>query len=155
MLGMYAEHYFEQIATGDESWFQYSSYSGSMFADSRESVVPRIRQDISGQQTMITIFFTRARLLVLEALSKGTKFNQDLLIMRYFQDCTMKRREFTQTRLLSVSVDMDNSMCHNCHKVCEKLAKRSIERAPHPPYSPDLSPCDFWLFGTQKHNMKD
>jgi hypothetical protein len=40
MLGMYAEHDFEGIATGDESWFQYSSYSDSMFADSRESVVP-------------------------------------------------------------------------------------------------------------------
>jgi hypothetical protein len=33
MLEIYAEHYFEGIATGDESWFQYSSYSDSMFAD--------------------------------------------------------------------------------------------------------------------------
>jgi hypothetical protein len=54
MLGMYAEHNSEGIATGDESWLQYFSYSDSMFADSRESVVPRVRQDISEQQTMIT-----------------------------------------------------------------------------------------------------
>jgi hypothetical protein len=46
---MYAEHNVEGIATGDESWFQYSSSSDSMFADSRESVVSRIRPDISGQ----------------------------------------------------------------------------------------------------------
>jgi hypothetical protein len=50
---------------------------------------------------------------------------------------------------------MDNSMCHNGHKISEKLAKGSIERAPHPLYSPDISPCDFWLFGILKHNMKD
>jgi hypothetical protein len=48
MLGMYTEHYFAGIATRDASWFQYSSYSDSMFADSRESVMPRIQQDISG-----------------------------------------------------------------------------------------------------------
>jgi hypothetical protein len=46
-------------------------------------------------------------------------------------------------------------MCHNGHKVSETLAQKSIERAPHPPYSPDTSSCDFWLFGMLKHNMKD
>jgi hypothetical protein len=44
LLGMYADHSFEGIATGDGFWFQYSSYSDSMFAGSRESVVPRIRK---------------------------------------------------------------------------------------------------------------
>jgi hypothetical protein len=50
LLGMHAEHHFEGIATEDEFWFQYSSYSDSMFARSRESVVPRIRRDISEQK---------------------------------------------------------------------------------------------------------
>jgi hypothetical protein len=55
---MYTEHNLEGIATGDEFWFQYSSYSDSMFAGSREGVAPRIRWDISRQKTMLTIFFT-------------------------------------------------------------------------------------------------
>jgi histone-lysine N-methyltransferase SETMAR len=37
----------------------------------------------------------------------------------------------------------------------EKLESRHIVRAPHPPYSPDLSPCDCWLFGFLKEKMKD
>jgi hypothetical protein len=40
MVGIDAEYAFEGIPTGDESWFQYSSYSDSMFADSREGAVP-------------------------------------------------------------------------------------------------------------------
>jgi hypothetical protein len=56
MLGMSAEHDFEGIAHGGESWFQYSSDSDSVFADSRERVVPRIRQDISGQKSIVAIF---------------------------------------------------------------------------------------------------
>jgi hypothetical protein len=75
LLGIYAEHNFKGIATGDESWFQYSSYSDSMFAGSRESVVPRIRRDIFGQKTLLPIFFLSRRLPVLKPLRKDTKFN--------------------------------------------------------------------------------
>jgi hypothetical protein len=115
---MYAQRHFEGIATGDESWFQYSSYSDSMFAGSRESLVPRIRGDISEQKTLVQIFFTSRRLLVLEARAKGTKFNQD-----YFTDAIFpgldneKRRISREERFPAFSVHMDNSMCHNDHKV--------------------------------------
>jgi hypothetical protein len=81
LLGMYAEHHFEGIATGDESWFQCSSYSDSMFASSRESVGPRIRRDISGQKTIIAIFCPSRRLLVLKVSPKSIKLNQN-----YFTD---------------------------------------------------------------------
>jgi hypothetical protein len=46
-------------------------------------------------------------------------------------------------------------MCYNGRKVLGKITQKSIERAPYPPYSPDINPCDFWLFGILKHNMKD
>ena len=28
-----------------------------------------------------------------------------------------------------------------------------IKRVPQPPYNPDLSPCDFWLFPKQKEKL--
>jgi transposase len=46
-------------------------------------------------------------------------------------------------------------MSHNDAKITEKLEKRHIARAPYPPYSPDLSPCDFWVFGILKQKMKE
>jgi hypothetical protein len=49
---------------------------------------------------------------------------------------------------------MDNSMCHNPRKISLKLEYNKIERAPHPAYSPDISPCDFWLFGLPKETLK-
>ena len=30
--------------------------------------------------------------------------------------------------------------------VTDYLTKIGIKRVRHPPYSPDLTPCDFWLF---------
>jgi hypothetical protein len=93
VLRRYAEHDLKGIATEDESWFRYSSDSDSIFTDSRESVMPRIRRDISASKIMIPIFFPSGRFLVLETLPKGAKFNQDDSLSAYFHDCIEKRRE--------------------------------------------------------------
>jgi hypothetical protein len=50
---------------------------------------------------------------------------------------------------------MDNSKCHNGHRVLDELPRLKILRAFHPPYSPDMSPCDFWMFGDFKRKQKD
>ena len=40
----------------------------------------------------------------------------------------------------------DNAPVHNSILVTDYLTKMGIKTVPHPPYSPDLTPCDFWLF---------
>ena len=40
----------------------------------------------------------------------------------------------------------DNAPVHNSILVTDYLTKMSIKTVPHPPYSPDLAPCDFCLF---------
>ena len=40
----------------------------------------------------------------------------------------------------------DNAPVHNSNLVTDYLIKMGIKTLPHPPYSPDLAPCDFWLF---------
>jgi hypothetical protein len=52
-------------------------------------------------------------------------------------------------------MQMDNSMCHNGHRVIDELGRLKILRVPHPPYSRDISPSDFWIFGDVKGNLKD
>ena len=39
----------------------------------------------------------------------------------------------------------DNTPVHNSILVTDYLTKMSIKTVPHPPYSPDLVACDFWL----------
>ena len=48
----------------------------------------------------------------------------------------------------------DNAPPHTAICVAEFLAEKSIPVVPHPPYSPDLAPCDFWLFPKMKMKMK-
>ena len=39
----------------------------------------------------------------------------------------------------------DNAPVHNSILVTDYLTKMGIKTVPHPPYSADLGPCDFWL----------
>jgi len=48
----------------------------------------------------------------------------------------------------------DNAPCHMVISVIEFLAKKCIPVVPQPPYSPDLSPCDFFLFPALKFYLK-
>jgi len=47
----------------------------------------------------------------------------------------------------------DNAPAHTAMSVQQFLAK-NMTVIPHPPYSPDLAPCDFFLFPRMKGQMK-
>ena len=49
----------------------------------------------------------------------------------------------------------DNAPVHNSILVTDYLTKMGIKTVSHPPYSPDLAPCDFWLFPKLKEKLRD
>lgn len=48
----------------------------------------------------------------------------------------------------------DNTPAHTSVAVTELLASKNVTVIPHPNYSPDLAPCDFFLFPKLKFHMK-
>jgi len=48
----------------------------------------------------------------------------------------------------------DNAPCHTVVSINGFLAEKSIPVVPQPPYSPDLSPCDFFLFLRLQNHLK-
>ena len=51
-------------------------------------------------------------------------------------------------------VHHDNVPCHTAVSINEFLAEKRIPVVTQPPYSPDLSPCDFLLFPRLKNHLK-
>ena len=45
----------------------------------------------------------------------------------------------------------DNTRPHTANLVRDKLQRLRLEILEHPPYSSDLSPCDFHIFGSRFH----
>jgi len=48
----------------------------------------------------------------------------------------------------------DNAPAHKALSVKQFLTKNSMTQLPHPPYSPKLSPCYFFLFPRMKKVLK-
>jgi hypothetical protein len=127
-----------------------------MFATSRESAPPRCEHEIQAKKTMITVFFTPTRLLVLGALPYGQKFTQgylitDVLPMLHEENVRFCRKYSDG----SFSHHLDNSRCHNGKKITAEIEHRRFARALHSHYAPNLNLCDFWNFGLMKQSLKD
>jgi hypothetical protein len=69
------ENHFEGITTGGESWLQYSYPSSKMSIQSLADVIKRTRQASGTKRTMIMFFLTGHKLIVLDILPKGSKFD--------------------------------------------------------------------------------
>jgi hypothetical protein len=83
-----------------------------------------------------------------ETFSAEGDFTEDI-----FPDLKKANMNFPPQSTFSVPVG--NSMGHNGSKAASKFEKRPLSGMPHPPYSPEMSPCDFWLFGLLKGILKD
>jgi hypothetical protein len=100
---------------------------------------------------MLTVFFSDVSLITLNSLPSGARFNQEYFIYNILLDIVEAReRVFHGFRRRGFCVHMNNSMCHNGRMVIDELDNIKLDRVPHPLYLPDLSPCDFWLFGMLK-----
>ena len=47
----------------------------------------------------------------------------------------------------------DNASSHKVAIVREYLKQEKVVELPHPPYSPDLAPCEFFLFPRLKNHL--
>jgi hypothetical protein len=66
-----------------------------------------------------------------------------------------KKRLSRQKIATNFSLHMNNSMCHNMHRIVDELRRLKILRVTHPPYSQDISSCNFWMFGDFEGKLKD
>nr|QLJ84876.1 transposase-like protein [Dichotomius schiffleri] len=63
------------------------------------------------------------------------------------------RRKRKSQAIRSVILLHDNARPHTAAATRNKLEALGWETLEHPPYSPDLSPCDFHLFGPLKEAL--
>jgi hypothetical protein len=127
-----------------------------MLARRREEVIPRPRPGIPIIEVMIMAFFTAQQFIALDALLKGQKFNQEYFVQKIPPSLLNEKKSFSrQKTAINFSVQMDDSICHNGIGVVDELHPLMILKALHPPCSPNISPCDFWIFGDFKGKLTD
>lgn len=90
---------------------------------------------------MFSIIWSRTGIKSIVMLKPNEKLNKEFFINKVLGD--LKKNYRTRGKILH----MDNA---RPHLVDEYLDKLGMRRLVHPPYSPDLAPSDFYLFGYLK-----
>ena len=98
-------------------------------------------------QTFDDPFFDSAGMIYMHWVPTGQTVNKEYYIevLREFRK-RFRRKRPVLFKSGQWHFHQDNAPVHNSILVTDYLSKMGIKTVPHPPYSPDLAPCDFWLF---------
>ena len=153
-----AHAFLSRLVTSDESWISHfdPETKEQSKAWMRRGSDPPLKAAKSAwkKKIMLTAFFDRSGVLTLDFLEDGATINSD----RYCQSLKKLKTDYRNKRRGQSSKDIlllhDNAKPHVPKKTKEALENLGIIVIDHPPYSPDLSPCDFFLFGRLKKELR-
>ena len=138
------------IVTGDESWIYFNNSGKLQWVFPWETPRVSTRKVIDSQKLLLVVFFSTTGFHLIYFVPDGTTVDSD-----YY--CALLDRlneSLPLSKPSKVWLHVDNAPSHRARKTKSKLEELSLDRTPHPPYSPDLAPSDFWLFGLLKGRLE-
>ena len=135
----------------DESWIYCckpeTKRQSSQWKHAGSPRPKKARQSKSTQKLLMIPFFDSTGMIYIHWVPTGQTVNKEYYVevLREF------RKRFGRKRPALFKsgqwhFQQDNTPVYNFILVTDYLTKMGIKTVPQPPYSPDLAPCDFWLF---------
>ena len=116
---------------------------------------PRRNLPVAALFQMITVFVSRVGHVATIPLAT----QRTVTAAWYVQDClpcvlaaVAERRPRTRHR--GLLLHHDNAAAHRANATQEFLQMEKVQQLDHPPYSPDLAPCDFFVFPFIKWKLR-
>jgi histone-lysine N-methyltransferase SETMAR len=136
------------IITCDEKWVLFDNSRRSaewMMGD--EAVGTSPKRDLHPRRVMMTVWWTAAGIVHVDFLPNRATITAE----RYCDQLAIVHQNLLKTRSALVNrkgvlLLHDNARPHTAVRTREQLQRLGWEVLPHPAYSPDISPCDYYLF---------
>ena len=152
------EEFFRGVVTGDETWVHHyepeTKRQSMHWKHPQSPTVRKFKTGPSAGKVMATIFWDKDGILLVDFLEPGRTINSD----RYIQALRKLKRAIRDKRpgidIKDITIHHDNARPHTSKATAAELAKLGWTVMPHPPYSPDLAPSDFHLFGPLKNFLR-
>ena len=149
----------KRVITGDETWvYSYdieTKAESSQWKFSEEPRAKKARQIRSNVNVLITVFFDYNGIVYHESLRPGRTVNKEYYLQVLYnlrQAIRRKRPELCRDN--SWILHHDNVPAHIALLIQQFLGKLKTAVMPQSPYSPDLAPCDFFLFPKLKRTLE-
>ncbi|KMQ87583.1 mariner transposase [Lasius niger] len=154
MLKRNAKDFWRRFVTVDETWIHHytpeSKQQSKQWTVSGESAPKKAKTVLSAGKVMATVFWDSQGIILIDYLQKGQSITgayYATLLNRLDEELRTKRPRLMKKKLL---FHQDNAPAHTSVVAMAKVHELGYELLPHPPYSPDLAPCDFFLFPNLK-----
>ena len=146
------KHQHNLVYTQDETWIRWKNPRKTMWLMSGAERPKEEKQLLGAKKLMISVIFNVDGVVSVVALPRGQKFTK-----QFFYDVVIS--DFIKKVKIPKSKDQKRKVKFHCdnapvHAIDGLLEESNIPRFPHPPYSPDLAPCDFFLFGYLKNLLE-
>lgn len=139
------------VLTSDESWFNHDNPHAAMWCETREDVEMRAQQAVTKHKTLVVVFWNFVGFNHILAVPHGQTYTSAFCISTAFPSLDAALRpNRPKLGLSGTCLHWDNARPHIANLTQENLTSRGVRILPHPPYSPDLAPSDFFLFGYLK-----
>ena len=149
----------DALVTCNESWIYCYDLSprdrvssGSMFCSPRPK---KARQSKSTHKLLMIPVFDSPGMIYMHWVPNGQTVNKEYYVevLREFRK-RFRRKRPVLFKSAQWHFHQDNAPVHNSILVTDYLTKMGIKIVPQPPDSPDLAPCDFWLFPKLKEKLR-
>ena len=144
------KEFLRRFVTMDETWIHHctpDSREGSkQQVKPGESAPKRPKPQQSAGKVMVSVFWDAHGVIFINYLEKGrtiTGAYYAALLDRLVYEIRKKRPHLKQKKIFFHDV---NAPSHTSNVAQPKKHKLGFKSLPHPPYSPDLAPSDYYLF---------
>lgn len=150
--------FFSNMVTGDETWaYLYDPETKRQSMQWLHIGSPRpkkFKSQRSTQKVLVTVFWDKEGVILVDFLERGLTVNSERYIETLKKLREAIRRKRPNKNLTAINVHHDNARPHTSLATTQTITKFGWSVVPHPPYSPDLAPSDFHLFGPLKNSLR-
>ena len=148
-----------EILTGDETWLHYylpqRKEKSKVWISQDEPRPTKVRKILSSKKLMVAVFFNARGFYHVVPLQNKKTIDSEW----YTKTCLegvfkVYAANKPRTGLRKLLLHHDNASSHTSLKTLAFLDEKGVKVLPHPPYSPDLAPADYFLFPRMKDLMR-
>jgi histone-lysine N-methyltransferase SETMAR len=148
-----------QILTGDETWiYMYEperKFQSQVWVFPDDEAPTKVVRDRSVGKRMVATFVRRSgpvsTVPLLNRATVNAEWYTTVCLPKVFSQLQHDR---PKTGVRGILLHHDNASSHTAAKTLDYLMDEGVQLLPHPPYSPDLAPCDFFVFPRVKDRLR-
>ncbi len=157
-------HYLDRIVSGNETWVslynQETKFESCQWTECSVPCPTKIVKSNSIRKTMLILFYNAYGVLLVEFVPRGETVDTE-----YYCNVLTRLKEWIRRKHPGLWLrdehgdrnfwlHQDNATPHTSTITLTFFGESGINLVPHPPFRPDLAPCDFTIFPHLKKELR-